>query len=159
MNYNSTQYVIHPGTMALIPSKHLKYETIALEDSQRIPLIQPAFQLIKQACLNYFSTYEGRREAVTYRTGFKRKVPIPIHPRQIMFPTHANNDVNCFWISYHHVYQIINGPEKYQSIVQFKNKQEITVPVSSGILKTQMKRALTCKLLIQSKFEDIFVRD
>ncbi|WP_407939236.1 competence protein ComK [Oceanobacillus salinisoli] len=80
-----------------------------------LPIKQPPIQLIKQACLERYTTYEGTREAIRLQTGFQRKVPIPINPHLniYLFPTHATNHIDCCWISYHHVLRI----EKNQPII------------------------------------------
>jgi len=43
------------------------------------------------------ATFDCRRKAVTYHTGFKQKVPIPICLRKeiISFPTHAIHSFEC----------------------------------------------------------------
>src|SRR5690625_4044178 len=71
-------YKINDKTMALAPAKEIEYDTIVYETDRKFYIKQTAIQLIHQACLNHWSTYEGRRKAVMHHLNYRRKVPIPI---------------------------------------------------------------------------------
>lgn len=145
----SSDYLIHPETMALIPSRQITCETLILEKEKEVYVNSSAFHLIQTSCLENYSTYEGRKQAMIYHTSFKRKVPILIGPNQIMFPTHAVNHIDCSWISSQHIYDITpHSPDSKSSIVLFMNGTEITLPVSTYILKSQMQRAEYCRQII-----------
>lgn len=142
-----SHYSIHPNTMALLPSNHLDYDTIVKEPDRDIYVKQKPLELIKQACLERFATYEGVREAVQHNTGFKRKVPIPInlHLNLYFFPTHATNHFDCCWISYYHVLRIEKSLTNYSSsTILFKSGESLHLDVSPYILNRQMKRTLKC---------------
>ena len=113
-------YKINDKTMALAPAKEIEYDTIVYETDRKFYIKQTAIQLIHQACLNHWSTYEGRRKAVMHQTGYKEKVPIPIHLKKeiIAFPTHAIKHFDCCWLFYHHVfhYESINDHPEFTSI-------------------------------------------
>lgn len=142
-----SHYSIHPNTMALLPSNHLDYDTIVKEPDRDIYVKQKPIELIKQACLDRFATYEGVREAVQHNTGFKRKIPIPINPylNLYFFPTHATNHIDCCWISYYHVLRIEKHHTYHPSSnIIFKNGENLFLDVSPYILKKQMDRTLVC---------------
>ncbi|WP_068675239.1 competence protein ComK [Oceanobacillus sp. Castelsardo] len=144
------RYSIHSGTMALIAANHTDYKTVAIEPNRKCYIKQKPIQLIKQACLDRFITYEGVIEAVEYHTGFKRKVPIPLDPHLniYLFPTHATNHKGCIWLSYKHVRRIENHPNTHpntpSSTILFKNGDNLPIQVSPYILKRQMERTLVC---------------
>ncbi|WP_226376820.1 competence protein ComK [Oceanobacillus halotolerans] len=78
------------------------------------------------------------------RTGFTRKVPIPINPDQHLY-TFPTDHVDCSWIFYLHVLQInasANNPK--QSMIRFTNGETLTLHLSPYILRKQLKRTLVC---------------
>ncbi len=138
--------------MALLSASHLDYEVIALEEHQKLFVRKTSIDLIKSACLDGGSTYEGRRTAVTHQTGSKQKVPIPVNPLHhiFAFPTHSPRAHECNWIFYHHVHtiQAHSSPEdaSIQSIITFKNGQQLPMEESPYILEKQMQRTAMCIL-------------
>jgi len=139
-----SNYSIQLGTIALMPGKHIDYETIVLqEDNRTIAVKQSPFQLIQQACLENHATYEGKRDYVMHHTGFRRKVPIPIRPDLYMFPTHAVNHFDCCWIAQHHVHQIKKVDNKSCMII-FNDGQTITLQLSAYSIRSQRKRTKKC---------------
>ncbi|MEK4803219.1 competence protein ComK [Oceanobacillus sp. FSL K6-0118] len=142
-----SHYSIHSNTMALLPSNHKDYDTIVKEPDRDIYVRQKPLELIKQACLERFATYEGVREAVQHNTGLKRKVPIPINPHLNLyfFPTHATNHFDCCWISYYHVLRIEKHLTNHTfSTILFKSGDRLNLDVSPYVLKKQMERTLMC---------------
>ncbi|MEC5271730.1 competence protein ComK [Caldifermentibacillus hisashii] len=139
-------YPIHRNTMALLPANQIDYHSIAIETNKQLYVRQTPLEIMKQACLERFTTYDGIRKAVYKRMKFKRKVPIPINPfvNIYFFPTHAMDDYNCHWISYYHVLRVINNKNPQannpSSTILFKNGQHLDIDVSSYILRKQMRR-------------------
>lgn len=95
-------------TMALIPIAQANFQCLVLEQDQELLVDQPPLQLIQQACLKHYATYEGRKKAITKQHGFKRKVPIPIDPKQgiYAFPTHTPTSYHCHWIFLEHILRL-----------------------------------------------------
>ena len=148
-------YEVNKDTMALLSAAHIDYCTIVLETDRILYVKKTPTQIVKSACLEGFSTYDGRRKAVTYHIGAKQKVPIPIIPRDNIyaFPTHSPKDFKCNWIFYNHVKYIktLNTPNQpSQSLIIFKNGQQITLNESHYILKNQMKRTAICILSLSA---------
>ncbi|MFB4163918.1 competence protein ComK [Alteribacillus sp. JSM 102045] len=154
-------YEINPSTMALLPAAHMDYEVIALEEHQKLFVRKTSIQLIQSACLDGGSTYEGRRMAVTHQTGSKQKVPIPVNPlHQIFaFPTHSPRVLECNWIFYHHVHSIQahRSPQEpsIQSIITFKNGQQLPMKESSYILEKQLQRTAMCILRFTKPLQNV----
>ncbi|GGA91609.1 competence protein ComK [Ornithinibacillus halotolerans] len=136
-------YQINERTMAIIPANQLNYQSIVIEAEVKLYIKKTPFEIIKRGCLENFSSYEGRRDAVTHLTGYKRKVPIPIsvHRNIFVFPTHAVKDLDCCWIFYHHVESIVEQkPNIKQSVILFKDGSEFIVNVSKSELLKQLER-------------------
>ncbi|RFB18204.1 competence protein [Bacillus sp. HNG] len=142
-------YEINPDTLALLSIAHIDYATIVLEGHQMLYVKKTPLQLIKTACLEGGSTYEGRRKAVTHLTGAIQKVPIPINPRRkiFAFPTQSPNAFECNWIIYHHIKAIVSTQNhQTQSIIQFKNHYELPMNESHYLLQKQYTRTAMCVL-------------
>ncbi|GGM40547.1 hypothetical protein GCM10011351_28430 [Paraliobacillus quinghaiensis] len=122
-------YYVTNRTIALLPVKHFEYDTVVIEVGCKKYVKQTALQIIKQACLDGASSYQGRRSAVSYKTGIKRKVPIPINlvKNIYAFPTQSPSQYDCSWIFYNHILCVTpNVPTSetdYKSIITFKNNQ------------------------------------
>lgn len=138
-------YDVHRGTMAILAAMYPNYYSEVIETDKRLFVKQTPIQLIRQACLEGGSTYEGRRAAVMHQTGARHKVPIPINPLEEIyaFPTHSAKQFNCNWIFYKHVKRIIRN-DRTQSFIVFQNGLEVTVDVSHYILEKQMYRTSYC---------------
>ncbi|MEH7380460.1 competence protein ComK [Bacillus sp. JJ1533] len=144
-------YEVNPQTMAILPAREIEYSAIVKEVHNIIYVRQTPLQIIKAACLEGGSTYEGRRKAVTYLTGAVQKVPIPINPRRNLFafPTHSPTAFECTWIFHHHVKTIRpsgNNNPTTQSIIHFKNYDELPMNESPYILQKQFTRTGMCIL-------------
>lgn len=151
MQHILTHYKINERTLALLPAKHMNYATIAYEHNKQYFVQQTPIQLVKAACLDHGSTYQGRREAVMYHTGYKRKVPIPISTsREIYtFPTSKSTEFECIWVFPTYIQSVIHHPapktHSAQSIVQFKNGLQLPLDISSYIIHKQMERTSACR--------------
>src|SRR5690625_4580143 len=93
-------YQINEQTIALCPAKEMDQDTNVLKQAATYRVRKTPMQLIKEACIANWSTYEGKRQAVIHHTKFRKKVPIPINLEQniFTFPTHATSDFDCHWI-------------------------------------------------------------
>src|SRR5690625_6073800 len=91
-----TRYTIIEETNALLPAKQIDYNAIVIERSRILYIKQTPLQIIQTSCQKYWSTYEGRRDAVVNQMNFKQKVPIPIsiHKAIYLFPTHSPNHLD-----------------------------------------------------------------
>lgn len=148
-------YEITNETLALLPSKHHQYETIAVEATGHYYIQKSAIRIMKEACLMGGSTYDGRRAAVIHLTNSKHKVPIPIDPSQYIyaFPTHSPKDLNCSWLFYKHIYSISPLKNK-EAIVTFTNRKQLQLPVSHYTLEKQIQRTSHCLFRFsQTSFE------
>lgn len=146
-----SSYAVNEATMALLPAAHIKYDTIAIESNQTVYIRQTPHQLLRRACLENWSTYEGRRESIKHHFGFKRKVPIPINPHKLLFafPTHSPEDFACNWIFYSHVQTILPQPTlsknaDQEATIRFQNGHQLTLDVSRYVLQKQLERTGMC---------------
>ena len=140
MAHTLSYYRVNNNTMAVAYAPPFYNSALVLEVNGMLRIQKRPLEIIRDACIDYYSSFDGRREAVMCKTKYRRKVPIPINPDLgiYAFPTHALDDKACCWIFYHHVEKIKEG--KYNGIVVFKNGMELEVETSTYVLKEQMRR-------------------
>ncbi len=155
-----TNYEVNKNTLALLPTFQPDYNTIAIEPCGEYQIRKTPLQLIKHACLEGGSSYEGRREAVAYLIGAKNKVPIPINPLEQIyaFPTHSPKQFECSWIFQHHIRSL--KPHSFPnqtkgSIITFKNNFQLTLPISYYTIEKQMQRTSYCMIRFSQPLFDL----
>ncbi|WP_209121705.1 competence protein ComK [Alkalihalobacillus sp. BA299] len=140
-------YEINRDTSALLPVYHLDYQTVVWERDQRYHVKKTPLQLIREACLEGGADYDGRRAAVTHKTGVTSKIPLPVNPHEQIyaFPTHSPKLHECHWLFYHHIKSIERHTDTpTHSIITFKDDKELLLPVSFHTIERQMQRTSYC---------------
>src|SRR5690625_2017573 len=134
-------YTITNKTLALLPAKTIEFSTIVLERERQYFIRQTPPEIIKSSCKDYWSSYEGRLQAVFKHTTYGQKPPIPIDPENqiIAIPTHSPKHHDCHWIIYNPQLRIIPHPEK--TILHIGQQQSITLDISTHTLQKQIERA------------------
>lgn len=138
----------------IFPTYELSEHTIVLEGDQTLSIQLTPLQLIQQAAIKGESDYTSRRKSMTYLTGIKKKIPIPLYPQKNIyaFPTHSPNHQNCHWIFFHQADSIQKLPKSKNSIyatkIIFKNGQELLLTESVQKIEKQMYRTWLCMKLL-----------
>lgn len=153
-----SEYIINEETLALIPAKGNAYRTIVLTTTGELYIKQTPLKIVDKSCLREYTSYEGRRKAVTYLTGFKMKVPIPINTSLNIygFPTMSPRRYDCIWLFNQHIRHIedngkrVTSDKTIQSTVHFINGVELALEVSSNSLQHQRFRTAMCKNIFDS---------
>ncbi|WP_456274782.1 competence protein ComK [Bacillus sp. AK031] len=140
-----SSYTISKRTASLMPVKHPDYLTKVIESDRILYVTKPPFAIIKEACLQGYSSYEGRRESVKYYTGYERKVPIPINPKLniFAFPSISPEAFECCWLFPSHIKTISQSKtadKAIRSLVTLKNGTTIPMSESAAVLKKQLQR-------------------
>ncbi len=144
-------YKITNNTIAILPAKQIEFDSYVFELNRKICVKKTPLQLIKEACIDYWSTFYGRRDVVMKRMGYKQKVPIPISTKYgiVAFPTHNINSFECAWLFTEHIRKIQQHPNHPdRSLVIFTNRKTLPFDVSLHILQSQYKRSLKLKYAI-----------
>jgi competence protein ComK len=120
------EYEISQTTIALLHNHHEKYQTKILDLEGEFYSSKPIMKLLEEACLNYCSTYEGRRQAVIHFTNYTQRIPIVINQFEkiIAFPTHSPEQTQFIWIFFHQILEI-SPINKTQSLITFKNYKQL----------------------------------
>lgn len=139
------EYEISRTTEALLPAKELLHDTRIYDRSGVYLSKKSQIDLICDACLEGGSTYDGRRKAMVYHLKYEHQTPIVISTANgiCAFPTESPDNLDCYWIFYHHVRNMM-PLSKHSTIVHFHSGLKIEVPVSYARLQKQMERMGRC---------------
>ncbi|HLQ73015.1 MAG TPA: competence protein ComK [Bacillota bacterium] len=150
-----TSYVINKNTIALVPAKKLDYYTTVYETDKEKQIKKTPFEIIKDSCIHYWTTYEGRKKAVYHHTKYKQKTPIPIHMEKeiFFFPTHAPASMNSHWFSVKHIGNMkINDKDKRETFVSFSNGKTLKIDATLYSLMRQIERTMHCLFLMKVNY-------
>lgn len=146
------EFVINPLTLAILPmgfeGDKLYSKVYQLDEEYELYTSFKPLELIKNACIIYGASYDGRKEACRYLTGITHKIPITIDPTNSIyfFPTNSPNKLSCAWIAYEHV-KTYTKVDSSNTLVTFHNNMSIVIPVSKYSFDNQIKRTA----LLQTK--------
>ena len=144
--------VINKATMMLAPAKTVDYSTLIIAENKTSYTTKTQVQLINEACLQQWTTYEGRKAAVMHHMNMKRKVPIPICPIEniTLLPTHAITHFDNHWLVEQQILKIDRVKDKkHAAMVTFKNGMTHEIPCSPYSIQKQMERAYQCMYTMQ----------
>lgn len=147
-------YVINANTIVLIPAKKVDYQTTVYETDSVKRIMKTPFEIIKDSCIHYWTTYEGRKQAVYHHTKYKQKTPIPIHLEKeiFFFPTHSPLHHNSHWFSVKHVGNMKHMGKKRETLVHLSNGKSLKVDVSAQSFMRQIERTLHCLFLMKVNY-------
>jgi competence protein ComK len=155
-NKEMDEYVINSLTMAILPMTYGSklYSHIYQYDEELHSPFKP-LEIIKKSCRLNGSSYEGRKEGSRQLIGITHKIPITINSANSMyfFPSASPNHHRCVWISHEHV----DSFKKFDSnstLVSFRNKQSIVLPVSLHIFQNQMQKTALLRTKLMQRSED-----
>ena len=145
MELNS--YEINGETLLIIPLEKGKSKVFEL-DGDFVVNMSP-LAIIKNSCLFFGCTYEGRRDASKEIIGVDMKVPIIIEDSRniIFFPTSSCIHKSSSWISYQNLlkYSKINDSS---SILYFKNGKSLPIDVKYNLVDNQVVRCIKLDTLL-----------
>lgn len=88
-------------------------------------------KFINSLCIEYLSTYNGRRIAVIKKYGFKKLTPLYVNEHILLFPTGSSRDFDTLWVNYHEIQHV------YSDYIVMNNDEKLVVKAS--IIDKQLK--------------------
>lgn len=145
-------YRISAKTLAIIPHYDLSYQAKVIETEQEVLSTETPLTIIRENCIHYGASYEGRKQSVRHHLDFHQKTPIPIHPPRHMyaFPTKAAKSYDCCWILFEQVSRITSQDDPGKSIIHFKNGHTLHLNESVYSMKKQYDRTGMCAVVFQT---------
>ncbi|GAB2553137.1 competence protein ComK [Gracilibacillus alcaliphilus] len=142
-------YRITANTLAILPKFDIEYASTIIEMSDQLVRKEKPIDIIKENCLHYGASYEGRRASIIYHLDFQQKTPIPISPEQEIysFPSKSPAAEDCSWLFVHGITEI--KEERGLTAVYLVNGEKLVTGISVHILREQWRRAGVCQLMLR----------
>ena len=140
-------YEINSETLLILPfGKGMSkiYEV----DSEFIVNKQP-LNIIKDSCLYFGCSYEGRKEGTKALIGIDMKVPIIVEDSKniIFFPTSSCINKNSVWISYQNLLKFSKKNE-FSTVLYFQGNKKIEIDVKYNLIDNQVVRCIKLESLL-----------
>ncbi len=145
-------YIVNLETLLLIPVDDNKTKVFEMEEEFLVK--KNIMTIIKDSCLFFGSSFEGRKEGTKYLLNCGIKVPIIIEDSRslILFPTLSFKNERNVWV----VYNNLLDYKKYDldnTLFLFKNNNDIKVNVKYNIVDNQVVRCLKLDTIIRKRKE------
>ncbi len=145
-------YIVNYETLLLIPDGEMKTKVFEMEEEFVVK--RNIMDIIKDSCLFFGSSFEGRKEGTKSLLKCGIKVPIIIEDSRnlILFPTLSFKNENNIWV----VYNNLLDYKKYDlenTLFLFKNNNDIKVNVRFNIVDNQVVRCLKLDTIIRKRKE------
>lgn len=140
-------YEINAETLLIIPIGKGKSKVYEYDGEYEVNMSPLA--IIKNSCLYFGSSYEGRKDAIKDMIGVDMKVPIIIEDGKniIFFPTSSCINRSSIWVSYQNLlkYSKVN---EFSTILYFRNNRSIQVNTKYNLIDNQIIRCVKLDSLL-----------
>ncbi|MGM9924017.1 MAG: competence protein ComK [Bacillus sp. (in: firmicutes)] len=147
------EYEVTPYTLLVKPIEveGMLYSQV-VEVYEEFMVSMKPLSIIKASCEYFGSSYEGRREGTRHLTGYTHKAPIVIDQSSsvFFFPTTSPARDHCVWIAHNHIDKFIKNSHS-ETVVVFRNKQKVQVPISYSAFETQVARTAILKTKLDQR--------
>ena len=143
-------YEINAETLLILPYDKNKSKVFEI-DCEFIVDLTP-LTIIKNSCLYFGCSYEGRRDGTKSIIGVDMKVPIIIEESKciIFFPTSSCINNNSVWISYQNLLKF-SKKNKFSTILYFRENIIIEVDVKYNLIDNQIIRCIKLDSLLNKR--------
>lgn len=143
-------YEINAETLILIPMHNRKTKVVEINDSFIVN--NSTLNIIKDSCMFFGCSYEGRKDAVKNLIGVDMKVPILLEESRniIFFPTASCVKRNSIWISYQNLLKYTKFND-FSTILYFQGKKKIKIDIKYNLIDNQVVRCLKLDTLLMKR--------
>lgn len=151
-------YEINIETLLIVPyavGKSKVYEYGGEYIIKTVPL-----EIVKNSCLFFGCSFEGRKEAVKNILGINMKVPILIEDSKniIFFPVSNCINKNSIWVSYQNLLKY-SKLDEFSTVLYFKNNKQLIVDVKYNLIDNQVIRCIKLDSLLNKRKQFIEIYD
>ncbi len=148
-------YEINDETLVIVPYECGKSKVYEYDEEFIVNMIP--LTIIKNSCLFFGSSFDGRKEASKNIIGIDMKVPILVEESRniIFFPVSSCINKNSIWISYQNLLKYSKNSLS-SSNLYFKNKKNIQLPVKYNLIDNQVIRCIKLDTLLTKR--KIFIK-
>lgn len=150
-------YIINYETLIIIPIEDNSSKVYEID--KEFIVKKDCLSIIKDSCLYFGSSLEGRRSGAKDFLNCEFKVPIIIEDSNnlIFFPTSSYRRRDTVWISYQNLLKY-KKIDINSTILYFKNNSKLKLNVRYNIIDNQVIRCIKFDA-IANKRKNIFVRE
>ncbi len=148
-------YIINDETLLLIPYFYNGANiTKVYEFDEELLVEKLPYEIIKESCLFFGSSFEGRRDGTMALINCKMKVPVIIEESRkiLFFPTYSIENSNNMWISYNNMINF-NKVDSKETVINFKKNKSIMVNVKYNLIDNQFVRCIKLDSVISNRFD------
>ena len=148
-------YIINDETLLLIPYFYNGANiTKVYEFDEELLVEKLPYEIIKESCLFFDSSFEGRRDGTMALINCKMKVPVIIEESRkiLFFPTCSIENSNNMWISYNNMINF-NKVDSKETVINFKKNKSIMVNVKYNLIDNQFVRCIKLDSVISNRFD------
>lgn len=140
-------YEINVETLLIVPYERRKSKVYEYDD-EFIVNMSP-LEIIKNSCLYFGCSYDGRRDGVKSIIGVDMKVPILIEDSKhiIFFPTSSCINQSSIWISYQNLLKY-SKVDEFSTMLYFRNNKNIKVTTKYNLIDNQVIRCVKLETLL-----------
>lgn len=143
-------YEINSETLMIVPFGRGKSKVYEFDGDYTVNM--SSLSIIKNSCLYFGCSYEGRKEGTKSLIGIDMKVPIVIEDSKnmIFFPTSSCVNQSSIWISYQNLlkYSKLN---EYFTLLYFKNNKSLRVEARYNLIDNQIIRCIKLETLLTKR--------
>ena len=143
-------YEINSETLVIVPYESDKSKVYEYDD-EFIVKMSP-LSIIKNSCLFFGSTFDGRKAASKSMLGIDRKVPVIIEDSRniIFFPVSSCINRSSIWISYQNLLKY-SKLSVLTSNLYFKNNMNLKLDVKYNLIDNQIMRCVKMDILLEKR--------
>ena len=134
-------YIINYETLVIVPLNGKKTKVYEIDDCFIVN--EDCLSIVKNSCLYFGSSLEGRKVGAKSILNCEFKVPIIIEDGKslIIFPTSSYKRNHNIWVSHSNLLDYKKN-DKYTTTLVFRNNEEIDINVKYNIIDNQYIRCV-----------------
>ena len=147
---NVNNYIINVETLLIVPYGREKSKIF--ENDRTFIINETTCNILKNSCLFFGSSIEGRREAVKHILEVDMKVPIIVENIRdiIFFPVSNCIKKNSTWISYQNLLKYTKFNE-FSTVLNFRDNVGVKVDVKCNLIDNQVVRCLKIDTILSKR--------
>ncbi|MFC0189446.1 competence protein ComK [Fictibacillus aquaticus] len=151
-----SEYEISRATMAILPyfNEYGYLYSEVREFGRTVYVAETPMNIIKDNCLLFGSTYQGRIDAIRQQIGNRTLTPVLISETYglCFFPLESPTSEKCIWVSHPNVRTVKSIDSKNSTLV-FHNRTSIDVPQARNSLLTKIQKTaqIRCDYLLRNR--------
>lgn len=143
-------YVVNYETLVIMPYGNNKSRVYEFDDEFIVN--KEVSEIIKNSCLYFGSSLDGRKEGTKHLINCEMKVPIIIEDSQnlIIFPTFSYRNKKNVWISYNNLLKYSKLDNEHTKL-SFKQAKDVTVEIKYNIIDNQIIRCIKLESVLNKR--------